>query len=350
MKRLLTILLILFIATLCAISLITVLNKNRSYTSINQMPQTNAIYYWKTTWELTKEEKQFLNDHQISKIYVRYFDVYIHDDPIKQPVPEATIRFNDTVPETVEIIPTVFIDNDLFRYCKMNDYINRLVNRIITMSETNNIRNIHEIQLDCDWTKTTETDYFDFLAKVKAALSAHNIQLSVTIRLHQLRMKVPPVDKGVLMCYNTGAIRNLETHNSILSAKDVEPYAKYLKNYQLPLDMAYPTFSWAVWFNREGQFQALLRNANPADSNLIQINQSKYGVKNGFYQEGHYLAVDDQIRFEYADFTEIMQTKKLLEHQLTDFSIILYHLDQTNLSKYTSNEIDKMYTLYTDHN
>ena len=208
--------------------------------------------------------------------------------------------------------------------------------------------NIREVQLDCDWTKTTEADYFDFLKNVRSALGSHNIKLSATIRLHQLRMAVPPVDKGVLMCYNTGAIRNNETRNSILTAKDVAPYAKYLKSYQLPLDIAYPTFSWAVWFNNEGKFQALLRNVNPEDPNLTQISGNNYRVTNGCYRESHYLAVDDQIRFESSTFDEILQTKKMLEHQLDHYSIILYHLDQTNLSKYTGNEINKMYTSFAD--
>ena len=341
---------VLLFCTLCITILAFVFFKNTSLITGDPQVSQNAIYYWKTIWELTDNEYQFLTDHKINKIYIRYFDVYIEDDPVVMPVPEATIRFKDTIPENIEIIPTVFIDNDLFRYCKMNDYVQKLVNRIITMSETNNILNIREVQLDCDWTKTTEAAYFDFLEKVKAALAIHNIKLSTTIRLHQLRMDPPPAEKGVLMCYNTGAIRNPETRNSILSASDVVPYAKYLKNYQLPLDLAYPTFSWAVWFNNEGHFQALLRNACPADSNLIQIKDNIYRVKNGFYQEGHYLAADDRIRFETSDFNEIMMIKKMLEQQLKYFSVILYHLDQTNLSKYTGYEINKMYTPFIDIN
>lgn len=350
MKRLQILLPVLLLTLLCITGLTCFLSKNKEHTTNNQQSPSNAIYYWKTTWELSKEEKQFITDYKINKIYIRYFDVYIHDDPVKSPVPEATIRFNDSVPENVEIIPTIFIDNDLFRYCKMNNYVQQLVNRIITMSETNDIRNIHEIQLDCDWTKTTETDYFDFLEKVKVALNAYQLKLSTTIRLHQLRMNAPPVDKGVLMCYNTGAVRNHETNNSILSATDVAPYAKYLKKYPLPLDVAYPTFSWAIWFNQEGKFRALLRNADPENPDLQKINENKFRVKNGFYQEGHYLAADDQIRFEKSVFTEIQQTKKMLEHQLTHFSIILYHLDHTNLSKYSSYEINEMYTPYTNFN
>lgn len=302
----------------------------------------NAVYYWKTIFALSEEDKNFLKEHNIKGMYVRYFDIYRDKENSDIPVPEATIRFKDTIPDNMEVIPTVFIDNDLFKVCDMNKYITKIIGRIITMSNTNNIKNIREVQLDCDWTKTTETKYFEFLEIVKQRLREYNINLSVTIRLHQLNMKVPPVDRGVLMCYNTGAVLNSKTHNSILNATDVKPYAKHLSSYDLPLDIAYPTFSWAVWFHN-GRFKALLRSAEPTNENLILKGGNTYRAKNGFYQEGHYIAADDEIRFESSNLDEIMKIKKLLEHQVKDYSIIIYHLDSKNLSKYTSDEISKIY-------
>jgi len=245
------------------------------------------------------------------------------------------------VPKDIEIVPTIFIDNDLFKVCDMASYAKQITDRIATMSETNDIVNVHEIQIDCDWTRTTEADYFKFLGIIKSNLKP-GILLSVTIRLHQLNMIIPPVDRGVLMCYNTGAVRSNETGNSILQSSDVALYAKNLESYKLPLDIAYPTFEWAVWFSNNN-FQSLLRNIDPANKNLTHKEKNRYTVKNGFYQEGHYLSTDDEVRFEYSSFDEIIKTKKLLEHQLKDFSIILYHLDHTNLSKYTSDEISKIY-------
>jgi hypothetical protein len=304
---------------------------------------TNAVYYWKTTFKLSDEECHFLSMHQIKRLYLRYFDVCRDPDfSMTIPVPEATLIFLDTIPQDLEIIPTVFIDNNLFKEADMSKCAELLVNRIQTMTETNNVPNVYEIQLDCDWTQTTETAYFNFLKQVRELLKKDTISLSTTIRLHQLQMKAPPVESGVLMCYNTGGVRNPEINNSILTTEDIAPYAKSLQNYSLPLNIAYPTFSWAVLFHNN-KFQALLREFNPQNENLLQKDKNHYVVKEGFYQEGKYLYTSDEIRIETSDFSEIMQAKKLLESQMKNYSVILYHLDSNNLSKYTQDEINQIF-------
>jgi hypothetical protein len=310
---------------------------------VSTQKTSNSIYFWKTTFKLSEDDRKFLTDNQIDRLYLRYFEVCRDSDNPNLPVPEATLRFQDSTPQNLEIIPVVFIDNELFKVCDMLPYAKRIADRILIMSETNDVENIREIQLDCDWTKTTEANFFNFLEEVRKELVKREIVLSATIRLHQLRMKVPPVDRGILMCYNTGAVRNPATENSVLAAGDVAPYANKLAEYKLPLDIAYPTFAWAVWF-RGNQFQALLRGLTPDNENLLQEKANLFTVKNGFYQEGHYLAYNDKIRFEFSDYSEIIKVKKMLEPQLSNYSIILYHLDAKNLSKYTNDEIRKIYT------
>lgn len=302
----------------------------------------NAVYYWKTTFKLSDEERDFLSEHQIKRLYLRYFDVCRDPDYFWIPVPEATLIFLDTIPHYLEVVPTVFIDNNLFKDFNMTEYAELLVNRIRTMTETNDVPNVREVQIDCDWTQTTETAYFDFLEQVRELLKKKSIALSATIRLHQLRMKAPPIEKGVLMCYNTGGVRNPKINNSILAANDVALYAKNLQNYPLLLDIAYPTFSWTVWF-RNNEFQALLRKVDPENENLLQKENNRYVVKSGFYQEGHWLRTGDEIRIETSDFNEIIQAKSMLERQTKNYSIILYHLDSNNLSKYTKDEITQIY-------
>jgi len=304
----------------------------------------NAIYYWKTTFRLSPEEREFLATHKIERLYLRYFDVGRDPDFKNEvlPIPVATLQFMDSIPTNLEVIPTVFIDNNLFKDCDMSKYAELLVKRILTMTETNDVLNVREIQLDCDWTQTTEDAYFRFLRKVDSLLKKRAITLSATIRLHQLKTKAPPVERGVLMCYNTGGVRSPQTGNSILDASDVALYVnKNIRSYSLPLDVAYPTFSWAVWFN-DNKFQALLRNLTPENENLTLIKENKYKVNHSFYQEEKYLLAGDEIRFESSDFEEIMQAKKMLEKQLKNYSVIIYHLDYNNLSKYTQDEINKI--------
>jgi len=61
--------------------------------------------------------------------------------------------------------------------------------------------------------------------------------------------------------------------------------------------------------------------------------------------ESHELQKGDIIRLENSRYEEIMKVKKLAENKLKqdDYSVILYHLDSKNLSKYTTNEIKDIY-------
>ena len=124
------------------------------------------------------------------------------------------------------------------------------------------------------------------------------------------------------MLYNTGAVASMNTANSILDINDVKPYLKN-KTYALPLDYALPTYEWYVWF-RNGQYQGLLHQFN--DSLEIQPG--------------------DSIRHEQVTFDEIIEVKQAVTNQqeTQSTSIILYHLDSANLSKYSNNEIDQMYS------
>ena len=336
----------LFIISILILLLLPFCRNHEIKKEVDLIPEkpSRAIYYWKTIFSLNDTERRFLKENDIQKIYIRYFDVACREESWYIATPLGTIQFRDSIPPGLEVVPTVFIDNELFKsYDPISEYVERIVKRILIMSETNNIPNIKEVQIDCDWTKSSEEKYFKSLKEIRAELSKHNIKLSATIRLHQLKMPPPPVDQGVLMCYNTGAVLNRDTENSILTAMNVKPYASGLATYKLSLDIAYPTFSWAVWF-RDKRFKSLLRGLSSDNENLVQLDKNIYQVKQGFYQEGHYLSTDDIIRFESSPMEEILKSKELLEYQLKNkYSIILYHLDSNNLSKYTNHEIAKIY-------
>jgi hypothetical protein len=52
----------------------------------------------------------------------------------------------------------------------------------------------------------------------------------------------------------------------------------------------------------------------------------------------------DEIRYETSDLEEILKSKQLLESRMKDYSVILYHLDNNNLSKYSKDEISQIYS------
>ena len=195
------------------------------------------MYYWSTTFRIDSTKQAFINEHRITRLYVRYFDVVMNER--QEPQPNATIRFETAMPDSVDIIPTIFITPD----CMMQpagDLADKILKRILQMNETHDIMNVHEIQMDCDWTPKSRQHYFNFLADLREKAKANGLRLSTTIRLHQLSQKAPPVDRGVLMMYNTGDHTDIHCERPILDTEAAMPYIRHLSSYDLPLATAYP--------------------------------------------------------------------------------------------------------------
>jgi hypothetical protein len=264
------------------------------------LEQSNGVYYWRTDLHLDSTERAFLKQHHINKVYCRYFDVVMSDDGT-EPKPNATIAFTDTLPAGIELIPTVYITEDCM-HKPHKDLAEKLVKRIMQMNETNHIGNVHEIQIDCDYTSKSRATYYQFLEQVRHRLSPTSYHLSTTIRLHQLSMPVPPVDYGVLMVYNTGDPRKWQERNPILDYRDVYPYLNKLAQYQLPLAAAYPVYQW-------------IRN-----------------IQN--------------VRIEHTvDAAEILKVKKALEKERPSLSkaVITYHLETDNINRYKTETYEEIY-------
>lgn len=232
-----------------------------------------SVYYWRTVFKLDSTERQFLAEHQVERMYVRYFDVVDKDHDA---MPNATIRFDEPVPQGIEIVPTVFIMENCLPL--ISEHQQELVDRILQMNETNDIAGVKEVQIDCDWTSNSQEQYYDLLKFLRTAFKEKGIALSATIRLHQLSMTPPPVDYGVLMMYNTGSLKATNGHNPILDYRDVYPYLKNLGKYKLPLAAAWPCYSWNLLYSGN-QFRAILYNANMADSTLYrETSPGRYAV------------------------------------------------------------------------
>lgn len=244
--------------------------------------ERHSAYYWSTTLEV---DTAFLRAHDISRLYVRYFDVV--REKSGKPVPNATLRFRGNVPEGVEVVPVVFIVNDVMRQ-ETGGLAENILTRVMQMSDTHGVGGVREVQIDCDWTATTRRRYDDFMRQLRQLAHARGLQLSTTIRLHQLSQTPPPADRGVLMLYNTGDFRRLDSQNPIIDLADVEPYLKQLRRYKLPLSAAYPSFGYRLLF-RAGHYVGILHHAGeypvlPGDSvverhsDLQQVLAVKHAV------------------------------------------------------------------------
>jgi len=273
---------------------------------LEPLAEGNAVYYWRTDLRLDSAERAFLTQYNINKVYCRYFDVVMSDDGT-EPKPNATITFSDTLPAGIEIIPTVYITEDCM-HKEHKGFAEKLVKRILQMNETNDIQDVREIQIDCDYTSKSRKTYYRFLEEIGRfwksgdSRDPRNLRLSTTIRLHQLSMDAPPVDYGALMIYNTGDPRKWQERNPILDYRDVYPYLKRLDKYPLQLAAAYPVFVWV------------------RDIQGVRVEH-------------------------FVEAEEILKVKKAVEEERNDLSrsIITYHLDEDNINRYKPETYEEIY-------
>ena len=91
-------------------------------------------------------------------------------------------------------------------------------------------------------------------------------------------------------------------------------------------DVAFPVYGWGVEFDKEGRFNRLINSQNLPDA---QQKQKARGVT---------------IREEWGDMRAIVRTQELLPALDSNRTTILYHLDSLNLSKYSYEDIETIYS------
>ena len=318
----------------------------------------NSVYYWKTVFHLDEADREFLKRHDIGRIYLRMFDVvtdrYACGNEEKT-VPNATVRIDEEDYRMIrdsltgmEFVPVVYITLDALKAMEGQEkrLASNIVTRVRNMCRYNGLPNVNELQLDCDWTTSTEKSFFNLCDSIKQSIATLELpwRLSSTIRLHQLSRKAPPVDNGVLMVYNTGSFNDPDTDNSIIDADDVRPYLKHLSSYPIHLDVAYPTYSWQLLF-RKRRFLGLLNGQDLSDTTrLVRKGDNTFVAKCDFKCNGKTIREGDMIREETSGYEAVKEIKDLIERKLDDrvHSNIIYHLDSGNLSKYKPYEIDQI--------
>ena len=307
-----------------------------------------SIYYWKTTFDPSNEEIQFLNQHQINTLYLRFFDVKTENGSV---VPVAKVRFSRPIPEEMKVIPVVYITNESILKTPENEIDTLSLHISDLMQELASGAGIRfiELQIDCDWTDQSKEKYFHLLKTLKS-ITRKNI--SATIRLHQIKYQdktgVPPIDKGMLMFYNMGNLRDIETRNSIFESATAKKYLERGLNYPLPLDLALACFQWEVVL-RQGKVIALLNETISTDlskKHLIKINEEISQVKTNFLHQGTWFQTGDIIRTEKSGYKEISIAQELLKDRFhnTKFNLAIYHWHPQLFRELTHEKTDRIYS------
>lgn len=314
---------------------------------------TKGIYYWKTGFEQSAFEQQRLREIGLQKMYIRLFDVD-WDEQRRQPVPTGTIRWKEQPGISCKVVPVVFITQRTLvllqpgQLPELATNINRLLSGLCAQAGIAP----SEIQIDCDWTAATRQVYFRLLDALRQQSFFKDKILSCTIRLHQVkyvaRNGVPPVDRGLLMCYNMGNTRKPGPHNSILDGEEARDYLGGIGHYSLPLDLALPLYTQCILF-RNNSFQGIMRDVYPeqVSSNALfdHDKDNLYRVRADSNWRGFHLRRGDIIRIEQVRIPEIREMSNfVLKHLHNDtLSVVLFDSDSITLSKYPAYDLETVY-------
>jgi hypothetical protein len=334
-----------------------------------------AYYYWKTR-EANNNERNFLREQGIRKLYVRQLDVDWSNVQGAIPVNGTSIEtLNDRLIRYdmfhVQMVPVVFITNKTFERIAPNDIpllAKRLVRRCLPSYDSVDIQYEHnhymqnyggpikpkEIQFDCDWTAKTSPAYFQFLKEVRN-LAPDSIIISATIRLHQYKYPdktgVPPVNRGMLMVYNISDPKQYTPEQSIFDLTKASAYFAHTKKYKLPLDIALPAWSWCLVF-RDHQFYQIENGI--AESELQQQAFLKH-KGNHYYQVTQdtvyrdlFLRPGDEIKAEGVDEAMLQQAAQLAGKAVNtpNFTVTLFDLSEQEINRYSHETINKVYSSF----
>jgi hypothetical protein len=308
-----------------------------------------AYYHWKSAYRPTEATRAYLTTLKVRKQYIRYFDV----DWAGKPVPVGILSW-EGVPELESLVPCVFITNRsmaMLSDTAVAELAERIYEKIRDLSGLALWGLVREVQLDCDWTDETRDRYFSLLRLLREKLHEEGRQLSVTIRLDQYRYPslrgVPPVDRGMLMCYNMGDVGEWEERNSILDLGLVSAYLRGAGRYAIPLDVALPVFRWVVVY-RDGRLVRLVHGLGEEDmrdeERFVWVGEGRYEVKRGTYLSGVYLYEGDRLRVEGVRPEELSALVEAIRRKLgVGMTVSMYHLEEGIIGRYPAENLSKLY-------
>ena len=305
-----------------------------------------AFYFWKSNFQLLENEKFTLKENGVNKLYVKFFDISwnVAKRTFQK---DAPIRFSEKLPDSCQMIPVVFITNQTLKNIPKNE-VDSLANFILEGISKLSPKVYQAIQIDCDWTLSTKQKYFSLLK----TLQKSGLHLSATIRLHQVKFYektgIPPVERGMLMCYNMSDWRSPITLNSIYSPKLLTQYTERLAQYPLSLDVVMPIFHWTVVF-RNNRFLYFVNNLSfktlSESGNFIQIaDKQQFLVKNDAQFQGISIRKGDVFRCEDAPFEDILKGSRNILEKISNqkLTFALYHLDSQSISNYSHEQINEL--------
>ena len=304
---------------------------------------TTGFYHWKSIPQNSEDQINYLDKLNIDHLHYRFFDLALEDGTIN-PVGEAKI--DTSLLKNRSFSSCIFITNACF--LKLNkqdteDLVEKVLTKLIDRIQKLDLKSSwKEIQIDCDWTENSRAIYFHFLKQLKAKMP-ERISLSATIRLHQIRYAsrtgIPPVDKGTLMCYNMGDIKDVQEENSIFNSEILESYLPAGTEYGLELDIALPLFEWLLVY-RDGKLSKIINETSNTYFDPVEDAQELV-IDSDQYFGGHYLYKGDLIRKEAINFKDLEEAVTIINNTSLKTSkyLLFYHLNEKVIKKYPHDKL-----------
>lgn len=321
--------------------------------TVDTAPARRAFYYWRTRFALSATETHALAALHVGTIYLRVFDVDWDEEAGPQVIGPVTA--DAPLPAGVAIVPVVYLRNQVFS-ALAEDGVAPLAARV--WREVDDRAHAlgftaRELQLDCDWTDSTQAGFFGFVTALRAAAPA-GLVLSATIRLHQVKYRertgVPPVDRGMLMFYNMGKVSADPDARAIFDERAAQRYLARLVDYPLPLDGALPIWSWTIHL-RDGQVEGLLQSTDPDQLPGLDFVRAagadRFEVTRTTFLHGTLLRAGDLLKIEVTGPDETQAAAAMLAAHLavatTPRTIALFDLSERNLTRHGVTDLERVF-------
>jgi hypothetical protein len=312
-------------------------------------PAHRAFYYWRTTVQLSAAEQRALTDLQVDRLYMRMFDVEWND---AQGGTEVVGKITGRAP-AIEIVPVVFVRDEVFHHVDAKHAAELAQTTWAEVARRAELLGFtpHELQIDCDWTETSREAFFEFLKRLHAVAK---LDLSATIRLHQIKYRertgVPPVQRGMLMFYNMGKFSADPEARAIFDAASAQRYLARVGEYPLPLDAALPIWSWVVHL-RDDRVEGLLQSTDPDELPdlpfLARAAPDRFVATRTAFLHGTLLREGDVLKVELIGPADVMTAATMLAPNLAGVSVArtisLFDLSERNVTRHGTTQLDKVF-------
>lgn len=320
-------------------------------------PARRAFYFWRTTFQLSPAEQDALTELHVARLYLRMFDVEWKVDA-NGPAMLGPLAIGSPAPTLtgVEVVPVVYLRNDLFTHlpAERTGELARWIWLEVEQRASPLGFKPHELQLDCDWTDSTRDRFFAFLEQLDALARPQAVELSATIRLHQIKYRertgVPPVARGMLMFYNMGRFSPDPDARAIFDAASARPYLARIGDYPLPLDVALPIWSWTIQL-RDDQVVGLLQSTDPDElpglDFLRPLEPGRYMAARSAFLHGTLLRANDILKVEVTGPDETMAAARMIAGHLATSAqprtVSLFDLSERNLQRHGKDDLDHVF-------